>query len=324
MRALVTGVAGFIGSHLAERLLESGASVVGVDGLTDYYDPDRKRANLDSVAGTDEFEFVEGNLRQLDLDELVSGKDVVFHLAGQPGVRRSWGTEFEVYLNENLLTTQRLLEAAKGSQIRRFVFASSSSIYGDAERFPTRESEPPQPVSPYGVSKLAGEHLCQLYHSRFDVPTVSLRYFTVYGPRQRPDMAFARFIAAGLAGERVEVFGDGEQRRDFTFVADAVAATVTAGSEGKPGETYNVAGGSEATVNEVLGLLSGLLGHEIPVEHLSPVTGDARHTGANIDKAAADLGFAPKVGLRQGLSRQLDAARPVSADANRTAKVSSE
>ena len=315
MRALITGVAGFIGSHLAERLVGSGASVVGVDGFTAYYDERRKRANLEGLAGSDSFRLVEGNLRDLDLGRLLAETDVVFHLAAQPGVRRSWGQEFEVYLNENLLAMQLLLEAVREVNVDRFVFASSSSIYGDAERLPTSEVDSPRPVSPYGVTKLAGEHLCHLYFSRFSVPVVMLRYFTVYGPRQRPDMAFCRFLDAALAGREIEIFGDGLQSRDFTFVADAVTATIAAGSDGRPGEAYNIAGGSQATVNGVIETIGELVGRRIDVRHLAPVPGDARHTGADTAKAAADLGYAPQTPLREGLVAQLGAASNGEAEA---------
>jgi UDP-glucuronate 4-epimerase len=254
--------------------------------------------------------MIEASVAELDLAGLLADADVVFHLAAQPGVRRSWGREFEIYLNDNLLATQRLLEAAKEARLRRFVFASSSSIYGDAESFPTPESAIPRPVSPYGVTKLACEHLCDLYFRRFEVPTVSLRYFTVYGPRQRPDMAFNRFIAAALEGRELEVFGDGHQSRDFTFVDDAVRATVAAATDGVPGEVYNVAGGSQATVLEIAAVLGDLLDRQVAVTHRPPVPGDARRTGADIAKAGRDLGYAPRVGLRDGLQRQLDAQAP--------------
>jgi UDP-glucuronate 4-epimerase len=311
MSALITGVAGFIGSHLAERLVGSGVSVVGTDGFTTYYDPSLKRRNVEALAGSDRFRLVEGNLRDLDLSELLDGVEVVYHLAAQPGVRRSWGREFEIYLNENLLATQLLLEAVRSTEVRRFVFASSSSVYGDAERLPTRESDTPRPVSPYGVTKLAGEHLCHLYFSRFGVPTVPLRYFTVFGPRQRPDMAFTRFIQAATDDTEIEVFGDGLQSRDFTYVDDAVSATIAAGEKGRPGEAYNVAGGAQATVLEVIELLGELLGRAVPVRHLPPVPGDARHTGGDIEKARSDLSYAPQTGLRDGLSQQIAArARP--------------
>jgi UDP-glucuronate 4-epimerase len=307
MRALITGAAGFIGSHLAERLVDGGATVVGIDSFTTYYDPQLKRRNLEALSASGEFRLVEGSLRETDLGELLAGIDLVFHLAAQPGVRRSWGREFEIYLDENLLATQFLLEAVKERSIERFVFASSSSIYGDAERLPTLESATPRPVSPYGVTKLAAEHLCQLYFSRFGVPTVALRYFTVFGPRQRPDMAFTRFIGAALANREIEVFGDGLQSRDFTYVDDAVSATLAAGQKGRAGDVYNVAGGAQATVIEVIEILGELLGRTPAVRHLPAVPGDARHTGADIAKARDDLGYGPTIGLREGLAKQLAA-----------------
>ncbi len=318
MRALVTGVAGFIGSHLAERLVGSGTEVVGIDGFTEYYDPALKRANLKALHASDGFRLVEGTIRDLDLEDCLAGADVVYHLAAQPGVRRSWGREFEIYLDQNLLATQLLLEAVREADVSRVVFASSSSIYGDAEQMPTPESAQPLPVSPYGLTKLAGEHLCRLYFSRWAVPVVMLRYFTVYGPRQRPDMAFTRFIRAATARDPIEIFGDGKQSRDFTFVEDAVTATIAAGLRGRPGQAYNIAGGSQATVLEVIETLSGLLGEEVAVEHLPSVPGDARHTSASIDKAAADLAYSPQVDLEQGLSRQLAASGEpkVAQDAN--------
>jgi UDP-glucuronate 4-epimerase len=315
MRALVTGAAGFIGSHLAERLIDSGVDVTGIDSFTTYYAPDVKRANLERLGQADGFRLVEGDLREVDLPGLLRGAEVVYHLAAQPGVRRSWGSEFEIYLRENLLATQLLLEALNHTDVQRVVFASSSSIYGDAETFPTPESALPRPVSPYGVTKLACEHLCHLYHSRFGVPTVVLRYFTVYGPRQRPDMAFTRFIRAAVGGEEVEVFGDGEQSRDFTYVDDAVTATVAAGSMRAPGETYNIAGGSQATVLEVLTTLGELLSREVAVRHLPAIPGDARHTGADTSKARRELGYAPRVGLRDGIARQLEAQRALASRA---------
>jgi UDP-glucuronate 4-epimerase len=310
MPVLITGVAGFIGSHLAERLVDSGESVVGIDSFTTYYDPAVKRRNIERLMSSDSFRLVEGSLREVDLADLVAGMEVVYHLAAQPGVRRSWGREFEIYLDENLLAMQQLLEAVRDAGVERFVFASSSSIYGDAERMPTHESDFPRPVSPYGVTKLAGEHLCHLYFSRFDVPTVPLRYFTVFGPRQRPDMAFTRFIHAAAEDREIEVFGDGLQSRDFTYVDDAVGATIAAAERGRPGEIYNVAGGAQATVLEVIEILGELLGRSVPVRHLPPVPGDARHTGADIEKARGDLGYAPRTGLREGLSKQIAARTP--------------
>jgi UDP-glucuronate 4-epimerase len=305
MRALVTGVAGFIGSHLAEALVASGTNVVGIDSFAPYYDAELKRKNLAGLTGSKSFRLVEGNLREVDLQEALEGVDVVFHLAAQPGVRRSWGQEFAVYTNENVLATQSLLEGVREHGPVPFVFASSSSVYGDAERLPTPESAEPKPVSPYGVTKLACEHLCRLYFTRFDVPAVTLRYFTVYGPRQRPDMAFSRFISAASEGDPVEVFGDGLQSRDFTYVADAVTATIAAGEAGRPGEVYNVAGGSQATVLDVLGALRELIDRDFEVRHLPAVPGDARHTGGDTAKAQRDLSFMPETALAEGLAAQV-------------------
>jgi UDP-glucuronate 4-epimerase len=305
MTALITGAAGFIGSQLAERLIAEGEAVRGVDRLSDYYDPELKRGNLASLMTEDGFELIEGSINELDPGALLDGVSVVYHLAGQPGVRVSWGREFEVYLEDNVLSTQRLLEAAKQADLGRFVLASSSSIYGDAEHFPTTESERPSPVSPYGVTKLAAEHLCHLYHTGFGVPTVGLRYFTIFGPRQRPDMAFSRFIGAALRDEPIELFGDGLQERDFTYVDDAVGATISAGAKGRPGSVYNVAGGNHATVAQVIEILGGLTGGRLRIERLPAVVGDARKTGADTALAREELGYAPTTSLEQGLSSQL-------------------
>jgi UDP-glucuronate 4-epimerase len=307
--ALVTGAAGFIGSHLSERLLDDGVEVHGVDRFSDYYDVALKRANLSLLESRPGFSFTEGDLNELDLAQLLDGVDVVFHLAAQPGVRASWGREFEIYLRDNLLATQRLLEESRSHELRRFVFASSSSIYGDAEHFPTKETDAPGPVSPYGVTKLAAEHLGRQYFKGFGVPTVALRYFTIFGPRQRPDMAFNRFINAGLDGEPIAVFGDGLQERDFTYVSDAVAATIAAGELGTPGGAYNIAGGNAATVAGVIEILGRLLGAELAVDHQQAVTGDARKTGADTSRAREDLGYSPEVPLEEGLRRQIEAER---------------
>ena len=308
-RALVTGAAGFIGSHLCERLVAEGTAVTGIDRLSDYYEPALKRDNLSGMLEGDGFEFVEGDLNELDLAELLGPVEVVYHLAGQPGVRPSWGQEFDVYLEDNVKATQRLLEAAADTRLSRLVYSSSSSIYGDAERYPTAEDDAPHPVSPYGVTKLAGEHLCGLYSKSFGVPVVSVRYFTIYGPRQRPDMAFARFIDAALDGRPIEVFGDGLQSRDFTYVDDAVEATVAAASAGEVGGTYNVAGGSQTTVLQVIQILEELVGGELSVNHLAAVAGDQRKTGADTARARRDLGYNAATSLEQGLARQLETQR---------------
>jgi nucleoside-diphosphate-sugar epimerase len=288
--------------------VREGHEVAAVDAFTDYYDPERKRWNF-SRLGDRGVDLVEGDLNRLDLEALLRGVDVVFHLAGQPGVRASWGESFAIYLDENVLATQRLLEACRGASIERFVFASSSSIYGDAERFPTAEDDLPAPISPYGVTKLAAEHLCRLYFRAYGLPTVSLRYFTIYGPRQRPDMAFSRFISAALNGDPLVVFGDGGQVRDFTYVADAVDATIAAASKGRPGSVYNIAGGTQTSIREVIEIIRELTGDQLRVENRDPVAGDARRTGADTSSALRDLGYSPSVELREGLSRQVADAR---------------
>ncbi len=309
MTVLVTGAAGFVGSHLAERLVEDGVSVRGIDRMADFYDPARKRENIaDLLLGAD-FEFVEEDLNAVDLDALLEDVEVVYHLAGQAGVRTSWGTEFATYLDDNVLATQRLLEASRERDLRRFVYASSSSIYGDAEHFPTKESETPAPISPYGMSKLAGEHLGRLYFRAFGVPVVSLRYFTVFGPRQRPDMAFSRFIGAALEDRPIKVFGDGMQERDFTYVGDIVEATMAAGSRGEPGAVYNIAGGNHSTVAGVIEALERLTGRTLEIERSDAAVGDARRTGADIARAREDLGYDPAVSLETGIARQLEAER---------------
>lgn len=303
--ALVTGAAGFIGSHLAERLVRDGWRVVGVDCFTDYYPRAAKERNLAGLTGNPSFCLVEADLATADLRPLVSTADVVFHEAGQAGVRASWGAGFETYLHSNVLGTQRLLEAARGTALHRLVYASSSSIYGDASQLPITEDTPPHPLSPYGVTKLAGEHLCQLYATNHSVPTTVLRYFTVYGPRQRPDMAFHRLIRSMLRDRPFLLYGDGEQTRDFTYVDDAVDATVRA-ADVPPGSTYNIAGGARVTMNQVILALEELMGRQSRVERSPSQAGDARHTWADTTAARAGLGYSPLFDLRKGLEAEID------------------
>ena len=310
-RCLVTGCAGFVGSHLAERLLADGHAVTGVDCFTDYYARERKERNLAGLRTHRGFTLVEADLADADLPPLLEGVDRVFHEAGQPGVRASWGRTFDGYCRHNILGTQRLLEAARESSLRRFVYASSSSVYGDAPQLPARETTLPRPVSPYGVTKLAAEHLCGLYASNFGVPTVSLRYFTVYGPRQRPDMAFSRFVRALLDGDEIRLNGDGEQTRDFTFVSDIVAANVAASEAplASFGRVYNVGGGSRVTVNHVIGLLEDIVGVRGRIRTLPQPPGDARHTWADCTPVRDELGFSPRYSLEEGLREQVAWAR---------------
>lgn len=304
MKALVTGIAGFVGSTLAKRLLSDGHEVVGIDSITDYYDPAIKNANLDSI-GRDAFTFYEQDINEADLTQVLAGVDVVFHQAGQPGVRSSWGDEFSVYTSANILATQRLLEAAKVlGTVKKFVYASSSSVYGNAERYPTEETDRPQPISPYGVTKLAAEHLVSLYGVNFGIPTVSLRYFTVYGPGQRTDMAFTRFVRAAWLGESISLYGTGEQVRDFTFVDDVVEANVRAGfGDSAPGSVYNVAGGSNVSMLEVIDLINEISGRPLKVDRYPGVAGDVFRTGGSTDRIREDLGWSARVTLEEGLRR---------------------
>lgn len=304
MKALVTGAAGFIGSHLTARLLGAGAEVTGIDCFTDYYPRPMKEANLGVNRGHPAFRFVEARLQDADLPALLDGVTHVFHLAAQAGVRRSWGREFAIYTTHNIDATQRLLEACVGRPIRKLVYASSSSVYGDDVSIPMREDQLPRPVSPYGVTKLAAEHLCHLYAANHGVPATSLRYFTVYGPRQRPDMAFRRFLTAAIAGEPLTVYGDGTQTRDFTFVDDAVTATVAAAERGVPGRAYNIGGGSRVSVNDVLAIVERLTERPLNVRREPAQKGDMRDTYADTSLAKADLGFEPAVTLGDGLEAE--------------------
>ncbi len=304
MRVVVTGAAGFIGSHLSERLLAAGHEVVGIDCFSDHYERTRKEQNLETSRSHDNFHFEDVDLVAADLLPLLDGATAVYHLAGQPGVRPSWGDQFDRYVRDNVVATQRLLEALKGVPIKRLVFAGSSSVYGDAEMFPTKESALPRPVSPYGVTKLAAEHLTHLYTRNFAIPAVSVRYFTVYGPRQRPDMAFSRFMKALTGGEDIEVFGDGEQTREFTYVSDAVEGTIKASTADVVGQVFNLGGGSRVTVNQVLATLEEISGIKVRRKNLPAAPGDPRHTGASINLARERLGWEPRVSLREGLVRQ--------------------
>ena len=305
MKALVTGAAGFIGSHLSERLLRDGHEVVAVDCFSDYYERWIKQLNIARSLDDRRCRFLEGDLNELDLESLLAQVDVVFHLAARAGVRTSWGQAFDAYLRDNVLATQRLLEAARASNVRKFVYASSSSMYGDAERYPTPETVRPAPISPYGVSKLAGENLCWLYWRRFGVACLGLRFFTIYGPRQRPDMAFHVFGRALLSGQPIDIHGDGEQSREFTHVDDVVEAMILAAERGAPGAIYNVGGGSEVTLNAAVALLMELSGRAVPVRHGERVAGDARRTVADSTLARREQGYQPRVKLEDGLQAEL-------------------
>jgi len=306
MRAIVTGCAGFIGSRLSHHLLDCGDEVVGVDCFTDYYDPRRKESNVSSLLVRDGFTLHRADLLTASLPHLIDGAEVVYHLAGQPGVRPSWGEEFVPYTKRNLLATQKLLEAVKEMRLWKLVYASSSSVYGNAERYPTTEDLRPQPISPYGVTKLAAEHLCELYRESAGVPTVSLRLFTVYGPRQRPDMAFSRLVSAAIKGNPFLLYGDGEQSRDFTYVDDVVSAMRVSALAPWTG-VANIGGGSRTTMNEVIDKVSALI-RPIDVVRLPGQRGDVRHTAADTSVARRAFGYRPTVSLDEGLQRMVDAA----------------
>jgi nucleoside-diphosphate-sugar epimerase len=307
MIALVTGAAGFVGSHLCQALLDDGAEVVGVDCFTDHYGRAAKEDNLAPLLGRPRFRFVEADLSVAPLAPLLADVGRVFHLAGQPGVRASWGPEFDLYLRHNVAATQRLLEACKGRPLDKLVYSSSSSVYGDAETYPTPESLRPQPVSPYGVTKLAAEHLCETYRKSFGVPTVSLRLFTVYGPGQRPDMAFSRLVRAALSGEPFEVYGDGGQTRDFTFVADVVRAMRDAAASPWCG-VANIGGGARTSLNEVLEVVAELCG-DLRLVRRPRAVGDVRDTAADTSTAEAAFGYRPRTSLREGLAAMVAAER---------------
>jgi nucleoside-diphosphate-sugar epimerase len=309
MKAVVTGAAGFIGSHLCAHLLDSGDEVVGIDCLTEYYDQRLKEANLGTVRNRAGFTDYRMDLTSASLTKMFEHADVVYHLAGQPGVRGSWGDDFSPYVSRNVMATQRVLEAARQASLWKVVYASSSSVYGDAEAYPTSELLCPRPVSPYGVTKLAAEHLCELYRVTSGVPTVSLRLFTVYGPRQRPDMAFSRLVDAALRERPFLLYGGGDQSRDFTYVADVVAAMRLAALSPWTG-VANVGGGARISMNEVIELLGQMVG-PVEVVKLPVQRGDVRHTAADITRASAAFGYSPTVAVPEGLTRMVEAAKEV-------------
>jgi len=305
LKCLVTGAAGFIGSHLSEALVRQGDSVIGVDCFTDYYPRRIKLANLTALRKTKKFRLVEADLSTTRVSALLKDVECVFHLAAQPGVRASWGKTFSYYVKDNVVATQRVLESLRGTSVKRMIFASSSSIYGDSERLPTPEDATPSPVSPYGVTKVTGEQLCQVYFKNYGVPIVRLRYFTVYGPRQRPDMAFNRFISRISGGKEIEVLGDGEQRRDFTFVGDIVAGNILA-LDAKPGTAYNVGAGKTVALNEVIATIESIIGRKARIKRSETALGDVRNTSADITAISRDLGYLPRTGLVEGLRQQVD------------------
>jgi nucleoside-diphosphate-sugar epimerase len=314
MTVLVTGCAGFVGSHLTESLLSDGYTVIGVDCFNDNYARPAKLRNLELAREWREFDFVPIDLARGELRDIVAECETVFHLAAEPGVRASWGNRFDGYLRNNVLATQHLLEATQEQPGRRFVFASSSSVYGQGAEIPTSETALPRPFSPYGTTKLAAEHLCRAYHDNFGVETVILRYFTVYGPRQRPDMAFSKFCNAALNSEPVVIFGDGRQTRDFTFVSDIVAATRAAAVRpGVAGSTYNIGGGARTSVREILEIVQQCAGRPLDVRNEPVRHGDVHDTVADTTLAKRDLAYSPTTTVAEGVRTQYDWAAAASA-----------
>ena len=303
---IVTGVGGFIGSHLAETLLNQGDKVIGIDEFNDYYNPTLKRQNISQFQEHPGFQLIENDIQSLNWSELLVDVDIVYHQAAQAGVRASWGGGFRDYTERNINATQIILEAAiNAPNLKRLVYASTSSVYGNAETFPTPETVCPQPVSPYGITKLAAERLGKLYHQNFGVPCVYLRYFTVYGPRQRPDMAFHKFFKWILQDQPISIYGDGQQTRDFTFISDAVAANLLAAIVPLAvGEVFNIGGGSRVVLAEVINIMEGIVGRPIKKNFVEKARGDARHTSADISKARKILGYQPQVSLTEGLRQE--------------------
>lgn len=304
--SVVTGAAGFVGSHLTETLLQRGDRVIGIDEFNDYYDPALKRKNIAHLEQHSNFQLLETSIEALNWSSVLAQVDVIYHQAAQAGVRASWGSGFRGYTERNLNATQLILEAAKTAPaLKRLVFASSSSVYGNAETLPTAETICPHPVSPYGITKLAAEQLCLLYHHNFGVPVSVLRYFTVYGPRQRSDMAFHMFFKSVLEDQPIRIYGDGQQTRDFTFVSDIVAANLAAAEVPEAiGEIFNIGGGSRVVLTEVLGTMEQIVGRPIRRNHIGNAAGDARHTAADVSKARQLLDYVPQVTLAEGLKQE--------------------
>ena len=306
MNILVTGAAGFVASHLCEKLISQGHHVTGIDSFLDYYPRWIKERNLQELKNSKQFRFLEQNLLEADWDNLLKETDILYHLAAQAGVRASWSKNFLIYTKNNIEATQFMLEKARGKKLKKFVYASTSSVYGDTPEIPMKEDSVVRPVSPYGVTKLAAEHLCYLYWKNFGIPCVSLRFFTVYGPRQRPDMGFYKFILAALEKRPILIFEDGNQTRDFTYIDDIVNGTVLAGEKGIDGESYNIGGGTRIALNEALQLLEEIMGTPIERKFAEKQKGDMRHTFASTERIRKDVGYSPQVSLREGLTREYE------------------
>jgi UDP-glucuronate 4-epimerase len=302
---VITGAAGFIGSHVSEALLREGYRVTGVDHIEAASDRKVKEDNLSSALAHPNFEWQTGDLLKADLERLLRDADVVFHLAGLAGVRNSWGSSFADYLQANVLLTQQILEACrKSAGLKKLVYASSSSVYGGGTGEYSAESSPTRPISPYGLTKLAGEQLCELYYKQYGIPYTALRYFTVYGPRQRPDMGFHRFMKAAFLNQPLTIYGNGEQTRDFTYIADVVTANLAAMNYGTHGMAFNIGGVETASVNQVVRKIEELSGKPLQIRHIPEQPGDPFVTKADISLARAELGYNPSVSLDVGMAKE--------------------
>ncbi len=301
MITLVTGCAGFIGSNLTERLLSEGNKVIGIDCFTNYYDKKIKYENIKNFIKNPEFTLIQKDILEMDCYPDV---DVVFHQAAQAGVRSSWGSDFSIYTRNNIEATQKLLEWYKDKNLIKFVYASSSSVYGDVP-LPMNEEMKLQPVSPYGVTKLAGEHLCYLYYKNFEIPSISLRYFTVYGPRQRPDMAIYKFVKAIMNNAPISLYGDGNQTRDFTYISDIVEANILAIKSGVPGSVFNIGGGSRITIRDLIREIEKNCDKDALINQEVSQKGDVSDTLADVKKAESDLNWNPNVTIQEGIQRYM-------------------
>ncbi|MGG4487942.1 NAD-dependent epimerase/dehydratase family protein [Metabacillus idriensis] len=307
MRIIVTGCAGFIGSHLCEKLLEQEENtVIGIDCFIGPTPSSLKDLNIYSLLEHPRFQFIKDSIMNIDCEEILQNADVVYHLAGIPGVRASWGKDFFPYTENNILAAQRLLEAAKSVNLKKFIYASTSSIYGYKHGM-VPEDAMPEPLSPYGVTKLAGEHLCSVYHQNFDVPVTILRYFTVYGPRQRPDMAFHRFFKQILTDQPLTLFGDGTQSRDFTYIDDCVKGTAAVmNAENTTGKIFNIGGKERAAIYEIINEMEKITGKKAVIRYLDAAIGEPKHTHADISHASRELGYSPDISLREGLIKEFE------------------
>lgn len=306
-KILITGAAGFIGSHFSEKLIKLNYEVLGIDCFYPLYDRKYKEKNLENLSSQRNFKFIEAKIQDLDLKEILKDIEYIFHLAAYPGVRGDWNVIFSQYIEENVIATYKILDAAtKMKNLKKFIFASSSSVYGDTDVLPMKETNKICPFSPYGVSKATAEQLCYVFHKNFNVPIVSLRYFTVYGPRQRPDMAFHKFIKAILQDNEVIIYGDGNQTRDFTFIEDVISANFLVLKYGVPGEIYNIGGGTKISVNDVIKLLEEIIGKKAKVKYYPKEKGDVQKTLADITKAKYELNYSPTFKIKEGLKREYE------------------